>query len=57
MDKMDFWKDKSVLLTGGAGFLGSFVDEKLQEKECKNIFIPRSEDYDLVEMEACGSHP
>ena len=49
---MDFWKNKRVLVTGGAGFLGSFVVEKLRERGCKDIFVPRSEDYDLVEMEA-----
>ncbi len=45
---MDFWKDKRVIVTGGAGFLGSYVVEKLKERGCKNIFIPRVEDYDLT---------
>ena len=39
-------------MTGGAGFLGSFVVEKLQQRVAKEIFVPRSKDYDLVEMEA-----
>lgn len=47
-----FWKDKRVLVTGGAGFLGSFVVKKLKESGCKDIFVPRSEEYDLVENEA-----
>jgi GDP-L-fucose synthase len=49
---MNFWQNKRVLVTGGAGFLGAFVVKKLQERGCKNIFIPKSKDYDLVEMEA-----
>lgn len=49
---MNFWQNKRVLITGGAGFLGSFVVEKLRERGCKDFFIPRSKDYDLVEMEA-----
>ena len=48
---MGFWSDKRVLVTGGAGFLGSFVVEKLQERGCKNIFVPKSKDYNLIEME------
>src|SRR5216117_1713644 len=49
---MSFWSNKRVLITGGAGFLGSFVVEKLRQRGCKDIFDPRRKDYDLVEMEA-----
>lgn len=51
-NELTFWKNKRILVTGGAGFLGFFVAEKLKERGCKEIFIPRSRDYDLVEMEA-----
>jgi GDP-L-fucose synthase len=47
------WENKKVTVTGGAGFLGSSVVKKLEEKGCRNIFIPRSKDYDLVNREAC----
>ena len=45
---MNLWQDKRVIVTGGAGFLGSYVVEKLKERGCKNIFVPLVEDYDLT---------
>lgn len=44
--------EKRIMLTGGAGFLGARVAEKLKARGCKNVFIPREKDYDLVEAEA-----
>jgi len=43
--------DKRIVITGGAGFLGRFVVEKLRARGCNCVFIPRSKDYDLVEKE------
>jgi GDP-L-fucose synthase len=43
---------KRVLVTGGAGFLGSFVTEELRRRGATEIFVPRSKDYDLVQMDA-----
>jgi GDP-L-fucose synthase len=49
MKMNDFWQNKLVILTGGAGFLGSFVTEKLKQRGAADIFIPRIEEYNLVD--------
>ena len=48
---MSFWNEKSVLVTGGAGFLGTNVVIKLKSRGCKKIFVPRSKDYNLIKRE------
>ncbi|ABY35333.1 MAG TPA: GDP-L-fucose synthase [Chloroflexus aurantiacus] len=51
-DSYEFWQDKSVVVTGGAGFLGSYVVEKLHERGARRIVVPRSHQYDLRQLEA-----
>jgi len=48
---MNFWEGKRVLVTGGSGFLGSFVVDRLRAKSPQEIFIPRRRDYDLVQWD------
>ena len=49
---MSWLATKRLLVTGGAGFLGKHVVKQLEKKACREIFVPRSKDYDLVDMQA-----
>ena len=46
----EFWAKRRVCVTGGAGFLGSFVQAELRERGASELYIPLIEDYDLTQM-------
>jgi len=45
------WENKRVCVTGGAGFLGSYILERLKTRRVREIFIPKIEDYNLVKRD------
>ena len=46
-----FWADRTVLVTGGSGFLGSAVCAKLRERGVRRLVAPRSSEYDLRRLD------
>ena len=56
MQENAFWRDKRVLVTGGAGFIGSYVLENLVTRRgipAASIVVPRSKECDLRRFENC----
>jgi GDP-L-fucose synthase len=49
---MGFWSDRSVLVTGGAGFVGRAVVARLRAAGSRRITAPRSAEFDLTRPEA-----
>lgn len=49
----NFWKNKKICVTGGAGFLGTHLVCKLKERGARDIFIPRSKTLDLRDPKNC----
>ena len=48
----DFWRQKRVIVTGGAGFLGRHLVARLRARGCEHVEVPRSSEYDLCSMNA-----
>ena len=48
----NFWSDRRVLLTGGGGFLGGFIKERLKAKQPEALFAPRAAELDLRDPDA-----
>jgi GDP-L-fucose synthase len=51
MGTNSFWESRRFCVTGGAGFLGSFLIEKMRQRGAKDIFVPHIENYNLVKPE------
>jgi len=47
-----FWQNRKVCVTGGAGFLGSYIVEKLKERKAAEIHIPDYPEYDFVQKDS-----
>ena len=44
---MGFWNDQRALVTGGSGFLGRHLVERLRKSGCRAILAPPRSEYDL----------
>ena len=51
-ESREFWAGRKVCVTGGAGFLGSYIVKRLQARGAREVFVPRKADFDLVDGDA-----
>ena len=49
-DQPEFWRSRRVLITGGRGFLGRHIVERLQALGTSELILPRRSEYDLTEQ-------
>jgi GDP-L-fucose synthase len=52
LDSQEFWRERRVCVTGGAGFLGRNIVRKLEQRGAKDIFVPLIDEYDLTKAES-----
>ena len=48
---MNFWENKRVTVTGGKGFLGSYILKKLKKRGCKKISVADLPEYNLIDLQ------
>ena len=48
----DFWSERRAVVTGGHGFLGSYVVEQLKNRGAAHVLVPDRAQYDLRQLEA-----
>jgi GDP-L-fucose synthase len=51
-----FWQSRRVLLTGGGGFLGGFLQQRIEEKQPAALFAPRKSELDLLDVAAVRAY-
>ena len=52
MSGQNFWNNRRVVVTGGRGFLGSYVVERLQARGATHVLVPTHQEYDLRDLGA-----
>ncbi len=51
---MDALTQRKIIVTGGDGFLGTYLVQKLQDSGFRNVFVPKSKHYDLANLDSAN---